>query len=59
MLDITCANFHDKKENQHSDFEKLLDKFEIKNIEGFFMNCSGTKEPEQTDSFGIKSNKTC
>ena len=55
--DATGAKF-EKKENLYSDFEKLLDKFELKNIKGFLMNSSSVQVHEQTDSFGIKSNKT-
>lgn len=57
--DVVGTKFEKKeKQNLYSNFEELLDKFELKNIGIFFMNSSYMQMHEQADSLGNKSNKT-
>ena len=43
------------KKSLYDDFKELLDKFEMKNLKGFWVNDVGIEISEKIQSFGIKS----
>ena len=45
------------KKSLYDDFKELLDKFEMKNLKGFWVNDVGIEISEKIQSFGIKSDE--